>query len=363
MLAPRPGTWGAVPTIAAMLADGLRGLGWSVDIRGWGKHSESESFAAKVVGRPADASRMASELRRDRPDAVIVHSGLDWFSVPRDLSLQTFAGAGRPATLLMPHGGRSERLDPGSGDRAFRTAARALLDRCDGVLVLSEAEASAFRAFAPAIPVWRVDNPFEPTLRASLGVEPQAAPDPAEVLFVGRVVRAKGVFELVEAAAGPGDEASGPASWRLVIVGEGPDSAELGARIAELGLAASVVRTGWLSDVELARRYSAASVLVLPSHREGFPTVIPEAMSFGLPIVTTAVGGIPDRLADGVNASFVPVEDAPRLRGSLDALLASREARMRMGEANLALAGTWAPTAVAREYDAILKEVVGGRVA
>jgi glycosyltransferase involved in cell wall biosynthesis len=342
-----------------MLAEGLRGRGWTVDVFGWGRRSESESTVAKVVGRPIDASRMAGDLRRDRPDAVIVHSGLDWFSVPRDLSLQMFSGADRPATLLMPHGGRSERLDMAAGDTAFRATARALLHRCDGVLVLSELEAQAFRAFSPDVPVWRVDNPFEPTLRAALGSAASAPADPVEVLFVGRVVRDKGVFELVDAAAARGADALGPASWRLVLVGDGPDAAELDARVAELDLTDSVTRTGWLSDIDLARRYAAATVLALPSHREGFPTVLPEAMSFGLPIVTTPVGGIPDRLTEDVNAWFVPVGDPARLRTRLDMLVASPKTRASMGAANRSLARTWAPDEVAAEYDVILREAIG----
>ncbi len=109
------------------------------------------------------------------------------------------------------------------------------------------------------------------------------------VLFVGRLVPVKGVPELVEAVLELGDPFS------IVLVGPGP--------LAGLGTddrrgQGRIVYAGSRTHDEVVRYMSAADVLVLPSYGEGLPTVLVEAGSIGLPVIASAVGGIPELLGD-----------------------------------------------------------------
>lgn len=109
------------------------------------------------------------------------------------------------------------------------------------------------------------------------------------VLFVGNLLASKGVRELVDAILTTGDRFLG------VFVGDGPlrgygSDDPRGARCLRY--------RGARPHVEIARYMSAADVLVLPSQREGLPTVLVEAGSVGLPVIASAVGGIPELLGD-----------------------------------------------------------------
>ena len=111
--------------------------------------------------------------------------------------------------------------------------------------------------------------------------------DRVVILFVGNLIAAKGVRELIDAILPRGDRFLG------VFVGDGP---ERGYRGADARAAGCLRFPGLRPHGEIARYMSAADVLVLPSHGEGLPTVLVEAGSLGLPVIASAVGGIPDLL-------------------------------------------------------------------
>jgi glycosyltransferase involved in cell wall biosynthesis len=147
------------------------------------------------------------------------------------------------------------------------------------------------------------------------GVEVPAdgpAPDePPHVLYVGRLSEEKGVRDLAEAAAG----------LPLVVVGDGPLRAVLPQAV------------GFVPHDELGPYYERASVVVVPSRREGYGVTAREAMAYGRPVVATAVGGLPDAIEDGVTGLLVPPGDATALRDALERLLAEPALRARLGEA------------------------------
>ena len=108
------------------------------------------------------------------------------------------------------------------------------------------------------------------------------------VLFVGYLQRVKGVHELASALVQVGDPLEG------VFVGEGPEA----GYGAEPGARANLRYVGAQAHDEVIRYMAAADVLVLPSYGEGLPTVLVEAGSVGLPVIASAVGGIPELLGE-----------------------------------------------------------------
>lgn len=163
--------------------------------------------------------------------------------------------------------------------------------------------------------------------RAELG-----AVDRPLLMAVGALERGRGYGTLLDAAR----------EWReldpqplLVIAGEGRERAALQRRITAEGLAVRLI--GRRDDV--AELLAAADVAVLPSRREARSLLAQEALRLGVPLVATAVGGVPELVGDA--AELVPYGDAGALAGAVRGLLEDAERRMDLAAAGRVQAGTW----------------------
>ena len=137
------------------------------------------------------------------------------------------------------------------------------------------------------------------------------------VLFAGRLVRDKGVLELVMAVLDLGDP------FLAVFVGAGP---EHGHGTDDPRADGCLLFRGAQPHQEVIRYMAAADVLVLPSYGEGLPTVLVEAGSIGLPVIGSAVGGIPELLGDG-RGTVMPDVTPASIRDALVAFRASADDR------------------------------------
>lgn len=122
------------------------------------------------------------------------------------------------------------------------------------------------------------------------------------LLFVGYLDTFKGVFELLEAFYEINKKCS---DVILIIVGEGPKSAEIKEKIQKLSLDKFVILTGKISPLSIHEYYQSTDIFVLPSYTEGIPLSVLEAMACGLPIISSCVGGIPEVVNDGKNGFLV----------------------------------------------------------
>jgi glycosyltransferase involved in cell wall biosynthesis len=173
-----------------------------------------------------------------------------------------------------------------------RVAARFVMRRSDAVVALSEVEA-AFqrRAYAlrgarhVVVPNGIPAGPFDGTSA------PRAAARPWRLLYVGQLIREKGVDELVRAVALLPPDATLDLVYHVDTV-----RAELEAEARSHRVLERVRFVGGLSGAALAERYLLAHVLVLPSQAESLPSVITEAMLAGTPVVAPAIGGIPEQV-------------------------------------------------------------------
>ena len=120
----------------------------------------------------------------------------------------------------------------------------------------------------------------------------------SNILYIGSVREAKGIFCLLEAFEIIRERGF---DLRLTIIGDGPDRDELEERCVEAGLSKYVTFTGSLSHTETMRRLAESDILVLPSKSEGLSRVVLEAQDVGTPVVATAVGGIPDAISHEEN--------------------------------------------------------------
>lgn len=166
------------------------------------------------------------------------------------------------------------------------------------------------------------------------------------VLFVGRLVKVKGVELLIEAMRHlPGA--------RLLLIGDGPERASL--ERASAGL--DVTFEGMLPHDEVRLRFGDAAVLVQPSHAEGMPNTVLEAMAHGLPVVATAVAGVPEIVSDGVTGLLIRERDPQLLASQIDTLLSNRETWDRMSKASRERALEYSPERVLPRLEDLLESL------
>lgn len=158
----------------------------------------------------------------------------------------------------------------------------------------------------------------------------QSPPGGLVILYAGRLRTRKAVAVLLEAVARLRRDEPGVG---LVLVGDGEQRTALRDQAERLGIAGAVRFVGAVPRSEMARRLADADLFCLPSLYEGLPLAILEAMAAGLPVVATAVAGIPEAVEDGTTGLLVPPEDAEALARALGELARDPERRRRMGEA------------------------------
>jgi glycosyltransferase involved in cell wall biosynthesis len=163
--------------------------------------------------------------------------------------------------------------------------------------------------------------------------EPDAAQPKVPVLVsVGRFCEKKGFPDLIRACAILKRQGR---RFRCRIVGYGPLKGSLGALIAELDLQDRVTLEGPMNQIEVVEVYRGATAFVLPclvtdnGDRDGIPNVLLEAMSMGVPVVSTNVSGIAELIEPGVNGLLVPERDADRVATAIGLLLDEPELRAR----------------------------------
>ncbi len=154
---------------------------------------------------------------------------------------------------------------------------------------------SDVESFAPAVD------------KASIRNELGWTPNSIVAIYVGGLVESKGIVELAKACE---SLLTKHQDFRLVCVGEGPARGRLAQLVSRVGRDNAVSLPGRVGPGEVPRLLQGADFMVLPSHSEGLPQAVLEAMNCGLPIVATNVGGIPEAVVDGQSGLVVGADDA-----------------------------------------------------
>lgn len=280
---------------------------------------------------------------RDTVDVVHVHALTDSLYTSWLVARATGTPIGFEMTLL----GTDDPLSVRDSATRFRRARFALYRRCDGYVAMSRAFLNSYAAAGlpperlEVIPQGVDTRRFSPAregeraaVRAELGIPASAS----VVLFAGSLIRRKGLDLLVRAWSGIA--ASRPDAWLLMV---GPDvfadpAAERFVQETLAGIPGElqqrVVRTGTRADLERVMR--AADLLAFPTRREGFGTVMLEAMATAIPCVVCRLAGITDLVfgADEPAAHggvIVDQEDAAGLEQAMAALVDDPEEARRIG--------------------------------
>lgn len=146
---------------------------------------------------------------------------------------------------------------------------------------------------------------------------------------------------------------------RLVMVGDGPDRAEAETYCREHGIASEVRFTGKQLDVGAV--LACADLFLLPSATESFGLAALEAMSYGVPVVAAAVGGVPEVIREGIDGFLRPMGDVDGMAEAAIRILKEPGLRKRMGEsARKHSLGDFAEDPVVDQYEALYEQVLNG---
>lgn len=227
----------------------------------------------------------------------------------------------RPYVLHLHGGGYADFLQNLNG--IMSAIVRSMFRSASSVVVLGE--------------LWRQFVSAELGVAAQkLHVIPNAVPGPSAlphpkttptVLFTGKVTRAKGIIDLLQAWGSLPDHVR----THLVLAGDLNDPDGHITRL--LKTTPDVTTTGWLNGDQLTQELARASILVLPSHVENLPLSLLDGMAWGLAPVVTDVGSVSDVIADGDSGWVVPVGAPRELANALELLLGDTVRREAIAQA------------------------------
>ncbi len=147
-------------------------------------------------------------------------------------------------------------------------------------------------------------------------------------LFLGRMENRKGPLRAVQALVALPDNLRQKA--HLVLAGDG-DVESVRHEVSKLGLDRQATVMNWVSPEQRNALLASADAFVLPSLNEGLPMSVLEAMSWGLPVITSPVGGIPEIVQNGYNGLLVPPTDISALANAMQRLIEDEALRLQMG--------------------------------
>jgi glycosyltransferase involved in cell wall biosynthesis len=282
--------------------------------------------------------RFAVAVARPSTDATLIFTGSHLGFLEKGLMALISKAVGKPV-LLSPRSGLM--IDAVARSRLQRRLVRAVLSRCDLVICQGRTWKDFYRDLTGLPEERLVTIPNWIKLSDYAGVRSASRPQgPTVFLYLGWVEPYKGIFDLIRAVDGRRAELQ---EARVVVCGKGSALPEAQRLTEALDLGGMISFKGWVLGDRKRAALAEADVLVLPSHREGMPNALLEAMASGLPVIATGVGSIPDVVINGGSGLLVPPADPVALGGALARLAANADERRRMGRA--------AQQRVARDHD------------
>ena len=297
-----------------------------------GTEGRRESALRRLLRLMVSPVQLAYYLLRQQPAIVHINTSMDSKAYWRDLAYLVIAKLMRRRVVYQVHGGALP-ADFFATSPTLSCLLRWALRLTDAVLVLSHEELAAYKAFAPGLVVRLVPNAIDPV---GLVDQPRSynTSAPLRLVFIGRLVRVKGLFEIVEALAQLKSEGL---RFELAFAGDGPDRLALEAFVQQRGIGKQTRMLGGVFGPAKTSLWLESDVFLFPTyHAEGLPYAILEAMAGGCVAVAAPVAAIADVVENGVNGLFVKSQDAVALASAVRALDSDRQLLRQLGDAGRA---------------------------
>lgn len=232
----------------------------------------------------------------------------------------------------------------------YQNVYRYLFGKADVVLVLSKYwQDELCRTFG--FKDYKVKVLYNP---CTTEVSSKVYPKRKQILYAGTVNARKGYADMIKAFAQIADRYP---DWSIVFAGNG-EIEEGKALASQLGIAKQTVFLGWVREEEKDKAFKEASIFCLPSYAEGFPMGVLDAWAYGLPVITTPVGGIPDIAIDGKNCLLFNPGDVDILAKQMDKMMSSEKLRKLIAsESNELAKGIFSVEKVTERLENIYKNL------
>lgn len=296
-----------------------------------------EHIASRLLRILVGVNRFVYTVLRNRFIRIVhINTAPQSKALLRDALLVLVSRLLRRKVVLQIHGAVSDCIYP----QMVRWTAFRAFSLCQRVLVFSQKDISRIAALVPHVPIQTFPNAIrvsdfkkgDQSFKNDLAL-------PLEnkiVLFLSRLIKEKGGFDLIESILGV---VSRFENVSFVFAGDGPDFEQMKTACREKELDHHVRFTGHLSYDNVVKVLAAADVFVLPTYYvEGMPTAILQAMAAGLPVVSTHAGGIPEVIQDGVHGFLVEPRAPEQLVDKILILLQNDGLRMQIGDSNARVA-------------------------
>ncbi len=176
--------------------------------------------------------------------------------------------------------------------------------------------------------------------------------DPPVIVFAGRFMEQKSPLQIIETLSEIKD-----IPWKCVMIGDGPLMPEVKKSIEELGLGDHFILTGWITPDQVMKQFAQSDILFMPSLSEGLPVVGVQALSKGLAIVASRVGGFVDLVDEGQSGYLVEVGNSEGFKSRLQELLTNPSRLLSLRQASLEKAKSFEITKIAEQYEKIFIEI------
>jgi len=176
------------------------------------------------------------------------------------------------------------------------------------------------------------------------------------ILYAGMLALRKGYADLLQAFS---SIANHYPDWTLIVAGTG-DIEKVKQQAAELNIAHRVRFVGWVGGQQKADLFSETSIFCLPSHTEGLPMALLDAFAYGIPVVATPVGGIPDIIRNQENGLLFPAGDVSALSRQLSLLMDNPPLRQHLSQQSCLMAKTlFNPEAIEKQLCTLYESLIG----
>lgn len=312
--------------LASPLKDRYRLIHFESGSRGAESPAKDEGLYAKVFRITTSPFALAWRLLRTWPAVVHLNSALDHKAFWRDVVYLLVSKLFQRKVVFQLHGGSLSELCAG---RLMLRVLRTAFCLPDAIVLLATVEKRDFAELGITKRVVVIPN----------GVDVSQYRGPVErihsgkvqrLVYLGRFIRAKGIFEVIEAVGTLRTEEKFR-NIELRIAGSGPAREEIERYIGDHGLENCVKLVGSVFGNEKMEFLRGADVFVFPSyHKEGLPYTILESLAAGTPVVTSRVAGIPDIVVDGVHGIMVNTQDPGDIVRAIRQLGQSQDALRKM---------------------------------
>lgn len=253
-----------------------------------------------------------------KPDVMYIHMSYKG-SFHRKFYIHRLAKKFKIKTIIHLHGSEFEKFFNDSNEKV-KCKIKKMLSQCDAMIVLGDEWEKKIKAIEPCTKIVILPN--------SISIPNQIvkySDNVFQILYLGVLIKRKGITDLIEAFIKLKELGFLEKNdIRLIVAGTGDEEETLKRKVFKAGLDSYIKFTGWIDGNTKEELLNSSQLLVLPSYNEGLPISILEAISYGLPIVSTDVGSVNEAVINGSNGFLIKPGNIDQLAKSIENIVNSR---------------------------------------